>query len=106
MKVVSCQVVNAGDDEEKLAAILDKVKAIDPSVDFLNENQIAVVMNSLNAKIKLLGKEDSANFLEQERIKILEMRINGDLQGLNEMLIKHGEDDDLKKMTLEITYQS
>ena len=77
------EVANAGDDEEKLAAILEKVKAIDPSIEFLNENQIAAVMSSLNAKIKLLGKEDSVNSLEQEKIKILEMAINNDLQGLN-----------------------
>ena len=51
------EVVNAGDDEEKTCSYFrQSKKAIDPSVDFLNENQIAVVMNSLNAKIKLLGQ--------------------------------------------------
>jgi len=91
------EVANAGDDEVKLAAILDKVKAIDTGVEFLKDGQIAAVMNVLNAKIKLLGKEGAGDYLDQEKIKILEMRNNNDLQGLNEMLIKHGENDDLKR---------
>tara|TARA_R100000742_G_C4279680_1_gene105272 strand:+ start:8444 stop:11164 length:2721 start_codon:yes stop_codon:yes gene_type:complete len=91
------EVANAGDDEEKLAAILEKVQAIDPGVEFLKEGQIAAVVTSLNAKIKLLGKEDSADFLNNEKIKILQMQINGDLKGLNEMMIKHGENDELLK---------
>ncbi len=91
------ELFKAGDDEEKIKEILEKVKTIDPSLNFLKPGQISQIGNVIQAKIKLLEKEDAVDLLNNEKVKIEKMRINGDLAALNEQLMKHLEDEDALK---------
>ena len=94
---IQLELFKAGDDEEKIKAVLEKVKAIDPSLNFLKPGQIFQIGNVIQAKIKLLEREDAVDLLNNEKVKIEKMRINGDLAGLNEQLMKHLADEDALK---------
>ena len=94
---IQLELFEAGDDEEKIKAVLDKVKEIDPTLDFLKPGQIAAIGNVIQAKIELLEKEDSIDLLNNEKIKIKKMAIAGDLVGLNEELLKLLGDEDAAK---------
>ena len=91
------ELFKAGDDEEKIKEILEKVKAIDPSLDFLKPGQISQIGNVIQAKLTLLGKEDSVDALNNEKIAIQKMAINNDLAGLNEKLMKLLDDEEALK---------
>ena len=91
------ELFKAGDDEEKIKQILEKVKAIDPSLDFLKPGQIFQIGNVIQAKLTLLGKENSVDALNNEKIAIQKMAINKDIVGLNEKLMNLLDDEEALK---------
>ena len=91
------ELFKAGDDEEKIKEILEKVKAIDPSLDFLKPGQISQIGNVIQAKLTLLGKENSVDALNNEKIAIQKMAINKDIVGLNEKLMNLLDDEEALK---------